>query len=169
MKIISRRWIMMAVIATTLMFVGCGSELMVVEMINGRTVEMKGDHLSMSGTATDMVEVIDGRVYFTLDDTDITEYCSETTYFRYDLKDEQGISHVFLIGGELDSVGWTEILFLKNGKRVSHSDVITEDGNEPAWYVTGNADVNKDYGYVPKNNDSSYSYETEIEPELDEN
>ena len=169
MKIISRRWIMMAVIATTLMFVGCGSELMVVEMINGRTVEMKGDHLSMSGTATDMVEVIDGRVYFTLDDTDITEYCSETTYFRYDLKDEQGLSHVFLIGGELDSVGWTEILFLENGNRVSHSDIITEDGNEPAWYVTGNADVNKDYGYVPKNNDSGYLYETEIEPEVDEN
>ena len=169
MKKISRRLIMMAVIATTIMLVGCSSEPTIIKMINGRIVEMDGDHLSSSGTATDMAEVINGRVYFTLDETDITEYCSETTYFRYDLKDEQGISHVFLIGGELDSVGWTEVLFLENGKRVSHSDIITKDVNEPAWYVTCNADVNRDYGYVAKNNDSGYSYETEIEAEIVEN
>lgn len=169
MKNMDSGWKIIVVMAAALMLIGCSSEPMSIKMINGRTVEMNGNDFSTSGTATDMVEVIDGRVYFTLDDTDITEYCYETTYFRYDLKDEQGLSHVFLIGGELDSVGWTEILFLENGKRVSHSDIITEDGNEPAWYITGDEDVNKDYGYIPKNNDSGYSYETEIEVEIVEN
>lgn len=46
---------------------------------------------------------------------------------------------------------------------------MTEGEDKPAWYVTGNADINEDYGYVPNNNDSNYSYEMEIEPEVEEN
>lgn len=88
---------------------------------------------------------------------------------RYDLGDEQGVSHVFLIGGELDTIGWTEILFLENGKRVSHSELVTEGEDKPIWYVVGNADVNKDYGYIEPDNDGDYTYETEITPEVVEN
>lgn len=156
MKNINCRWIVILTIIVTLILSGCSSAPMQVKMINGRTVEWDKNHFVTSGTATDMVEVIDGRVYFTFNGTDITEYCSETTYFRHDVTDEQGVSHVFLIGGELDSIGWTEILFLENGKRVSHSDLMTEGEDKPAWYVVGNADVNKDYGYVPQNDDIDY-------------
>lgn len=110
MKNMKYRW-MLIVAIVTLMLSGCSSTPMHIKMINGRTVEWDGKDFSTSGTATDMVEIIDGLAYFTLNDTDITEYCSETTYFRHDLVDEQGVSHVFLIGGDLDSIGWAEILF----------------------------------------------------------
>ena len=155
-----------AMAACLLLLVGFTFAPLIVKMINGRTVEWDENHLFTSGTANSMVEVIDGRVYFTLDNTDITEYCSATTYFRYDFTDEQGISHVFLIGGEIDTIGWTEILFFEDGKRLSHSDLITEDGNPPVWYVAGNEAVNADYGYVPPNGKANHSYEIEIEPEV---
>ncbi len=163
----NRKWVIIAAVVATLMLVGFAFAPKIIEMISGRTIEWDDNHLHSFGTSTNMAEVRDGRVYFTLDNSDITEYCSETTYFRYDFTDEQGISHVILVGGEIDSIGWTEILFLEDGKRLSHSNLIT-DGNPPTWYVKGNAEVNEDYGYVPPNNDSNYSYESEIEPEVDE-
>ena len=136
-----------------LMLVGFTAMPMIFEMLNGCSVEWDDSHLFVSGVANDMAEVRDGRVYFTLDNSDITEYCSETTYFRYDFVDEQHIAHVILVGGEIDSIGWTEILFFEGGKRLSHSVLQTQDGDKPAWYVTGNHEVNRDYGYVdPRRN-----------------
>ena len=169
MKNMNYRWMLIVAIMTTLTLTGCGSTPIRIEMMNGRTVEWNGGDFVTSGTATDMVEIIDGRIYFTFNDEDITEYCSETTYFRYDLVDEQGVSHVFLIGGELDTIGWTEILFLENGKRVSHSDFVTEGEDKPIWYVVGNADVNEDYGYIAPDTDGDYEYETEVTPKAVEN
>lgn len=161
-----RRVLIVAALIAALLLVGFTFAPMIIEMINGRTVEWDENHLFTSGTANSMAEVRDGRVYFTLDNSDITEYCSETTYFRYDFTDEQGVSHVFLIGGELDTIGWTEILFFEDGKRISHSNYMTENDNPLAWYVKGNAEVNEDYGYVPPKEDGNYSYEIEIEPEV---
>lgn len=168
-----RRVLIVAALIAALLLVGFTFAPMIIEMINGRTVEWDENHLFTSGTANSMAEVRDGRVYFTLDNSDITEYCSETTYFRYDFTDEQGISHVILIGGEVDAIdgeidntiGWTEILFFEDGRRLSHSNLVT-DGNDPEWYVKGNAEVNEDYGYVPPKKDGNYSYEIEIEPEV---
>ena len=162
----NRKLMIVAALVAALLLVGFTFAPMIIEMISGRTVEWDENHLFASGTADSIVEVQDGHVYFTLDNSDITEYCSETTYFRYDYTDEQGISHVFLIGGELDTIGWTEILFLENGKRLSHSNYMTENDNPPVWYVKGNAEVNDDYGYIPPNSDQNYSYKAEIEPEI---
>ena len=162
----NRKLMIVAALVAVLLLVGFTFAPMIIEMISGRTVEWDENHLFTSGTADSIVEVQDGHVYFTLDNSDITEYCSETTYFRYDYTDEQGISHVFLIGGELDTIGWTEILFLENGKRLSHSNYMTENDNPPVWYVKGNAEVNDDYGYIPPNSDQNYSYKAEIEPEI---
>lgn len=162
----NRKLMIVAALVAALLLVGFTFAPMIIEMISGRTVEWDENHLFTSGIADSIVEVQDGHVYFTLDNSDITEYCSETTYFRYDYTDEQGISHVFLIGGELDTIGWTEILFLENGKRLSHSNYMTENGNPPVWYVKGNAEVNDDYGYIPPNSDQNYSYKAEIEPEI---
>ena len=169
----NRKWVLVAALVAALLLMGFTIAPIIVEMINGRTVEWDENGLHTSGTATNMAEVRDGRVYFTLDNSDITEYCSETTYFRYDYTDEQGISHVILIGGEVDgidgvidnTIGWAEILFFEDGKRLSHSNLVT-DGNDPEWYVKGNAEVNEDYGYVPPKKDGNYSYEIEIEPEI---
>lgn len=162
----NRKLMIVAALVAALLLVGFTFAPMIIEMISGRTVEWDENHLFTSGIADSIVEVQDGHVYFTLDNSDITEYCSETTYFRYDYTDEQGISHVFLIGGELDTIGWTEILFLENGKRLSHSNYMTENDNPPVWYVKGNAEVNDDYGYIPPNSDQNYSYKAEIEPEI---
>ena len=70
-----------------------------------------------------------------------------------------------MVGGEIDSIGWTEILFFEGGKRLSHSALQTQDGNEPAWYVTGNAEVNRDYGYVDphRNTEQGEEYSADIE------
>lgn len=159
------RWVLIAAIIAALMLVGFTILPMIIEMVNGRTVEWDDNHLHTSGTANNMAEVRDGRVYFTLDNSDITDYCSEETYFRYDFTDEQGITHVILVGGTLDSIGWTEILFWEDGRRLSHSNLQTETGNDPEWYIKGNAKVNDDYGYTPPNSDFEHSYEYDIEVE----
>ena len=159
------KWMIVAAAIAVLMLVGFTAMPMIFEMLNGCSVEWDDSHLFVSGVANDMAEVRDGRVYFTLDNSDITEYCSETTYFRYDFVDEQHIAHVILVGGEIDSIGWTEILFFEGGKRLSHSALQTQDGNEPAWYVTGNAEVNRDYGYVDphRNTEQGEEYSADIE------
>lgn len=144
----NRKRIIVALIAAVLMLTGFAIAPRIITMLNGRTVEWDDNHLFTSGTTESLAEVRDGRVYFTLDHSDITEYCSETTYFRYDFTDEEGIDHIILIGGEPDYIGWTEILFFEDGRRFSHSSLQTENGDDPAWYVTGNAEVNKDYGYI---------------------
>lgn len=164
-----RKWVLIAATIAALMLVGFTILPMIIEMINGRTVEWDDNHLYISGTVNNMAEVRDGRVYFTLDNSDITEYCSEETYFRYDFTDEQGITHVILVGGALDSIGWTEILFLEDGRKLSHSNLQTETGNDPEWYIKGNAEVNEDYGYTPPSSDFEHSYEYDVEVEEAEN
>lgn len=154
-----RKWVIVAAIVAALMLMGFTFLPMIVQMINGRTVEWDDNHLFTSGAANDMAEVRNGRVYFTLDNSDITDECSETTYFRYDFTDEQGIVHVILVGGELDRIGWTEILFFEDGRRLSHSNLQTESGSDPAWYIAGNAKVNEDYGYSPPSSDYEHAYE----------
>ncbi len=160
-----RRLLIAAAIAAALLLAGFTFAPVIARMLNGRTVEWDEDHLFSSGTAAVLAEVRDGRVYFTLDNTDITAYCSEGTYFRYDFQDEQGISHVILIGGEIDSVGWAEILYLPDGRRLGHTHLATE-GEDPAWYEAGVAAANEDYGYVPPDRSGMDSHVFETVPEI---
>ena len=163
-KYVRRKWLIVAAIIAALMLVGFAIAPTIIEMINGRTIEWDNNHLYSTGNATSVAEVRNGRVYFTLDNSDITEYCSAETYFRYDFTDDQGIVHVILVGGELDSIGWTEILFLEDGKRLSHSSITSdENGNNPVWYIKGNEDVNEEYGYTPPDFESRYEYDLEVE------
>lgn len=160
-----RRLLIAAAIAAALLLAGFTFAPVIARMLNGRTVEWDEDHLFSSGTAYDLAEVRDGHVYFTLDNTDITAYCSENTYFRYDFQDEQGISHVILVGGEVDAVGWTEILYLQDGRRLSHAHLAT-DGEPPAWYVQGCAAADADYGYVPPDSSGKDAQEFQVTPEI---
>ncbi len=163
-----RKWLIAAALVAALLLAGFTFAPVIVRMLNGRTVEWDEDHLFSSGPAADLAEVRDGRVYFTRDNTDITAYCSENTYFRYDFQDEQGISHVILVGGEIDAVGWTEILYFQDGRRLSHAHLATE-GEDPAWYVAGVAAADEDYGYVPPDIAGRDSYEFQVTPEIVEN
>ena len=56
-----------------LMLVGFTAMPVIFEMLNGRSVEWDDSHLFVSVIANDMTEVKDGRVYFTLDNSDIRE------------------------------------------------------------------------------------------------
>lgn len=60
MKNMNYRWMFIVAIMTMLMLTGCDSTSLRIEMINGRTVEWNGSDFVTSGTATDMVEIIDG-------------------------------------------------------------------------------------------------------------
>ena len=163
-KHIRHKWMAIAAIIAALILAGFAAAPAIVEMVNGRIVGWDNHHLHSTGNAADMAEVRNGRVYFTLDNSDITEYCSEDTYFRYDFTDSQGIAHIILVGGELYSIGWTEILFLESGKRISHSSISTDDnGSAPAWYIKGNAAVNEDYGYHPPEFEDRHEYDLEVE------
>ena len=59
--------------------------------------------------------VKDGRLYFVLNDewTDVTDICSETTYYRYEIKHEDGIREVIFVGGKVgvNTYGWIEIIY----------------------------------------------------------
>jgi len=54
---------------------------------------------------------------------DITSYCSEDTFYQYERTNENGYRHVLLIGGTPDNLGWTEIVFDKNGSFVGSTGI----------------------------------------------
>jgi len=67
------------------------------------------------------VEVIDERVFFIVDDSaiDISDYCSETTYFEHEYFTENDYRQVIVVGGTLDNLGWIEFVWDNNGNLVS--------------------------------------------------
>ena len=66
---------------------------------------------------------------------DITDKCSENSYFRYEIDHSDGSRSVILIGGTVTDNGWIELLFDKDGNYVfSKMKIKTYDaGNAPAW------------------------------------
>ena len=85
---------------------------------------------------TDPVEVRNGRVYFILDnsDADITDYCTETTYYTYEQINDNGYRHVFVVGGTPDNLGWGEFIWNENGKMVGNTAFHKNTNSEqPEW------------------------------------
>lgn len=85
-------------------------------------------------------EVADGRLYFVLGDIreDVTELCSESTYFRYETAGSDGGKTVIFIGGTIEDNGWIELLFDADGnyvfgKRKVHSVDFADSDEMPAW------------------------------------
>lgn len=58
-------------------------------------------------------EVRDGRVYFTLDgsDQDITDQCSEDSWFTYETTGTDGSRQITLVGGAPEEVNYLEIVY----------------------------------------------------------
>lgn len=65
---------------------------------------------------TPPAKIVDGRIIFTLDGSnrDITSFCSETDYYRYDAVDALGIPHYIIVGGTPDNWGYMEYVLMKN-------------------------------------------------------
>ena len=89
---------------------------------------------------TEYTEVSDGRLYFVLGDVreDVTDLCSENTYFRYEHANSDGSKSVIFVGGTLSDNGWIELLFDADenyvfGKRKVHSGELADSDEMPAW------------------------------------
>ena len=102
----------------------------IIELLSGGRIESvessSGDSsISISIVESYPYEVREGRVYFMLDGSgkDITNYCSEDTFYQYENTNENGYRHVILIGGMLDNLGWTEIVFDENGNYVGSTGI----------------------------------------------
>ncbi|MBO4337512.1 MAG: hypothetical protein J5842_05520 [Lachnospiraceae bacterium] len=66
---------------------------------------------------TDYCKTENGRVIFTFEDKqeDITDYCDQESYYKYEYSDESGYRHLILAGGSIDNPGWAEYIFDEQG------------------------------------------------------
>ena len=83
----------------------------------------------------------DGRLYLTIDgqDTDITGLCSYETPYIYECTGPDGLRHAFIIGGDLDAIGWAEFFWNEDGMPQSGSAHFgTSEGPDDApWLEAG--------------------------------
>lgn len=65
-------------------------------------------------------KVEDGRLYFVISNEiiDITDSCSDTDYYRYEITNTDGSKNVILIGGTIEDNGWVELVFDVKGNYV---------------------------------------------------
>ena len=77
--------------------------------------------------------VENGRLYFVLGDikTDVTDQCSETSYYRYELVNSDGSRNVIFVGGTVDNPGWIELIFDAAGNYVTNNMRIS--GYDPQY------------------------------------
>lgn len=74
-------------------------------------------------------EISDGKIYFAFGDThiDITDKCSATTFYRYDLIDDNGYTHIIFVGGNIENLGWAEFVFDEDGTYLTNLMSVPED------------------------------------------
>ncbi len=131
-----------AVAILSLSLVGFTYGNRIIQMLGGgRFVEGRDSHGNYfatmdSGFEHEPVEVRDGQIYFVLDgsNTNITEQCSEESYYQYETVDNNGFRHVLLIGGTTDNVGMAEYLWDQSGELRGSS--ATYKGETPAWLIS---------------------------------
>lgn len=90
-------------------------------------------------TTVSLVEVReDGRVYLTAgeEELDITGEFSYTEPYLYECTGEDGLRHVFVVGGETDAIGWSEFIWDENGLPTGGSSQFgTPNGREDAPWL----------------------------------
>ena len=66
---------------------------------------------------TDYCYVEDGRLIFDFNGQkqDITDICSEKSYYQYEYTDESGFRHLIIAGGGVTDPGWAEYIFDQEG------------------------------------------------------
>jgi len=130
----------------TIVTLAYGSQI--IQMLGGGQIVMETTGRSSSVSMTvyeesNPVEVRDGQVYFILDgsNTDITSYCTETTYYQYEKIADNGYRHVFIVGGAPDNLGWAEYIWDETGHMFASSQVIPgtfDTGESPIWLENAN-------------------------------
>jgi len=100
-----------------------GKSLEVV--INPETGSVKNFYdINRYGSGVELAKVKDGRLYMVLDDEwiDVTDYCSATSYYRYEVEKQNGIKEVIIVGGvpEDNKFGWIDYLYDANGNQFAY-------------------------------------------------
>lgn len=73
-------------------------------------------------------KVENGRLYFTFKNEmiDITDECSDTRYYRYEISNPEGTKSVIFVGGTIDDYGWVELLFDEDGNYIFNQMQVKE-------------------------------------------
>ena len=96
----------------------------VYQFMTGGTIEQGIDENGTAysyGTADTTVSPLelreDGKLYLVVDgeEADITDQFSYTTPYIQDCTGEDGLRHVFIVGGDPDAIGWSEFIWDENG------------------------------------------------------
>jgi hypothetical protein len=138
-----RTAVVVAVFVLSLTLVGFAYGDQIIQLLGGGYIEEGkdangGNYISIdTGFVNDPIEVRDGQIYFVLDgsNTNITDQCSEKTYYQYETVDNDGYRHVVLIGGIPDNVGMAEYIWDANGT-FKGSNASYNSREEPAWLAS---------------------------------
>lgn len=67
------------------------------------------------------------RLYLVVGDVkiDVTDQCSDTEYYRYEIVNNDGSRNVIIIGGTINNPGWVELIFDSSGNYVTNHMCIT--------------------------------------------
>lgn len=88
-------------------------------------------------TENEYVNTENGRVIFTYEDItlDITEQCSNSTYYRFETTDNNGYRIIICVGGESDNIGWLKLIFSPDGEYLfNESKIDHERPCECRWH-----------------------------------
>lgn len=127
----------------------------IYQMLTGGTFEVgqdkNGNYYASGSVDTDnLISPVelrdDGRLYLTIngEDKDITDACSYTEPFIYEFVAEDGLRHSFIIGGDLDAIGWSEFVWSEDNVAAGgHSHFGTSGGSDDApWFAAGKTKLN---------------------------
>lgn len=122
----------------------------IYQMLTGGTFEVgqdkDGNYYAAGSVDTDnLISPVeareDGRLYLTIngENKDITDECSYTEPYIYEFVAEDGLRHSFIIGGDLDAIGWSEFIWDENNMAAGGtSHFATPNGSDDApWLEAG--------------------------------
>ena len=126
--------------ATRMEIVNAASRIISVFTANGQeiTVEQRTNESVVVVKDADekgYALVENDRLYFVLGNikTDVTDQCSETSYYRYELVNSDGSRNVIFVGGTVENPGWIELIFDAAGNYVTNNMCIS--GYDPVqWH-----------------------------------
>jgi hypothetical protein len=114
--------------ATRTEIVNAASRIISVFTANGQEITVEQRTNESVAVVNDVDEkgyalVENGRLYFVLGDikTDVTDQCSETSYYRYEIVNSDGSRNVIFVGGTVVDYGWVELIFDNTGKYITNS------------------------------------------------
>jgi len=114
--------------ATRKEIVNAASRIISVFTANGQEITVEQRTNESVAVVNDVDEkgyalVENGRLYFVLGDikTDVTDQCSETSYYRYEIVNSDGSRSVIFVGGTVVDYGWVELIFDNTGKYITNS------------------------------------------------